>query len=371
MEKKGYLLLADGQLYEGVLRGAQTASTGEAVFLTSVVGYMDTLTDPAYAGQIVVQTFPQIGNYGVVPLADESAKPCLSGYVCRDLCDTPSNFRCQGTLNDYLAANGVPCLTGVDTRAITRRLRDKGVMNAAILTEKPENIAEAAAKLAASAPKADLSATSVSETVAAEKPGKYNVALWDLGAKADTLQQLESRGCSVTIVPANIMAAQILAMDPDGVVISGGAGNPADYEAIAAEIRDVCSKRIPVFGIGLGHQLLAMSQGAETVKLPYGHRGGNQPIEDVKTGSCYITSQNHGYEVDKETLPANASLRFVNRNDCSCEGIDYMDMPAFSVQFQPAATGGLYQASNVASKIGTHFLFDRFIALMGGNKECR
>ncbi len=366
MEKKGYLLLADGQLYEGVLRGAQKTSAGEAVFLTSVVGYMETLTDPAYAGQIVVQTFPQIGNYGVVPAA---GKPCLSGYVCRDLCDTPSNFRCEGTLNDYLIANGIPCLTDVDTRAITRRLRDRGVMNAAILTEKPENIAEAAAQLAAV--KVNPAATSVAETVPAEQNGKYHVVLWDLGAKADTLQQLESRGCAVTIVPANIKAEQILVLNADGVVISGGAGNPAECEAIAAEIREVCNKRLPLFAIGLGHQLLAMSQGADTKKLPYGHRGGNQPIEDVKTAACYITSQNHGYEVDKETLPANASLRFVNRNDGSCEGIDYMDMPAFSVQFQPAMTGGLSQAGNIASKIGTHFLFDRFIALMGGNKECR
>ncbi len=369
MEKKGYLLLADGQLYEGVLRGAVKDAAGEAVFLTSVVGYMDTLTDPAYAGQIVVQTFPQIGNYGVVPLADENAKPALSGYVCRDLCDTPSNFRCQGTLNDYLTENGIPCLTGVDTRAITRRLRDKGVMAAAILTEKPENIAEAAAKLALV--KADLNAASVQEVVPAAKEGKYHVVLWDLGAKADTLQQLESRGCAVTVVPAGTKADQVLALDPDGVVISGGAGNPADYESVANEIREVAAKRLPIFGIGLGHQLLAMSQGAVTVKLPYGHRGGNQPIEDVKTGSCYITSQNHGYEVDKDSLSADASVRFVNRNDGSCEGIDYMDMPAFSVQFQPAMTGGLSQASNVASKIGTHFLFDRFIALMGGNKECR
>lgn len=368
MENKGYLLLADGQLYEGVLRGTVKASCGEAVFLTSVVGYMDTLTDPNYAGQIVVQTFPQIGVYGVVPVA-EDAKPSLAGYVCRDLCDTPSNFRCQGSLNDYLEANGIPCLTGVDTRAITRRLRDKGAMPAAILTEKPEDIAAAAAALVLG--KADLAATSVKDTVAAEKEGKYNVVLWDLGAKADTVAQLESRGCAVTVVPAGIKADQVLALDADGIVISAGAGNPADYEAIANEIREVANKRIPMFGIGLGHQLLAISQGADTKKLLTGHRGGNQPIEDLKTGLCYITSQNHGYEVDKESLPANASLRFVNRNDGSCEGIDYMDMPAFSVQFQPAMTGGLYQASNVASKIGTHFLFDRFIALMGGNKECR
>ena len=362
MEKKGYLLLADGQLYEGVLRGAAVDAQGEAVFLTSVVGYMATLTDPAYAGQIVVQTFPQIGNYGVIPLADEAAKPALAGYVCRDLCDTPSNFRCQGTLNDYLVQHGIPCLTGVDTRAITRRLRDKGVMNAAILQEKPENVAEAAAKLAQAKPAPDLAAASVQEVVPAQKEAAYHVVLWDLGAKADTASQLESRGCSVTVVPAEHKAEQVLSIECDGVVISGGPGNPADYEAIADEIREVCQKHLPVMGIGLGHQLLAMSQGAATAKLPYGHRGGNQPVEDVKTGNCYVTGQNHGYEVDKATLPANASLRFVNRNDGSCEGIDYMDMPAFSVQFQPALNGG---------PLDTRFLFDRFIALMGGNKECR
>lgn len=375
MENKGYLLLADGQLYEGVLRGAVKSADGEAVFLTNVVGYMDTLTDPAYAGQIVVQTFPQIGNYGVVPLADVSAKPALRGYVCRELCDTPSNFRCQGTVNAYLEENGIPCLTGVDTRAITRHLRENGVMNAAILTEKPADVEEAAAVLRTLSFKANLNAASVRDVIPAAKEGKYSVVLWDLGAMGDTLTQLESRGCAVTIVPAGIKAEQIMSLAPDGVVISNGPGDPEDAERIANEIRELCNRRMPMFAIGLGHQLLAISQGAATVKLPCGHRGANQPIEDVKTGSCYITSQNHGYAVDRDALPTDASLRFVNRNDNSCEGIDYMNMPAFSVQFQPALTGGFSQTGgqvgNAAAKVGTHFLFDRFIALMGGNKECR
>jgi len=367
MEKKGYLLLADGQLYEGVLHGAVKASEGEAVFLTSVVGYMDTLTDPAYAGQIVVQTFPQIGNYGVVPEADLSVKPSLAGYVCRELCDKPSNFRCEGTLEEYLLKHGIPCLTDVDTRAITRRLRDKGVMNAAILTEKPADVAAAAAELAAKVIPAQTEA-GVEDIIPAEKPGKYNVVLWDMGAKADTVAQLEKRGCAVTLVPAEATAEAVAALNPDGVVITNGAGTPADSEEVAEEIaRLLENKHLPVMGIGLGHQLIAMSQGAETRKLPYGHRGGNQPIEDVKTGTCAITSQNHGYEVDKDSLPGNASLRYINRNDGSCEGIDYLDMPVFSVQFQPALTGGL----NNGAKIGTHTLFDRFTALMGGNKECR
>lgn len=367
MEKKGYLLLADGQLYEGVLRGAAKASTGEAVFLTSVVGYMDTLTDPAYAGQIVVQTFPQIGNYGVVPEADLAVAPSLAGYVCRELCDKPSNFRCEGTLEDYLVQHEIPCLTDVDTRAITRRLRDKGVMNAAILTEKPADVAAAAAELAAQVIPAETEA-GVEDIVPAQKPGKYSVAVWDMGAKADTVAQLEKRGCAVTLVPANVTAEAIAALNPDGVVITNGAGNPEDSADVAEEIaRLLENKHLPVMGIGLGHQLIALSQGAQTRKLPYGHRGGNQPIEDVKTGACGITSQNHGYEVDIETLPENASLRYINRNDGSCEGVDYLDMPVFSVQFQPAMTGGIHNGA----KIGTHTLFDRFTALMGGNKECR
>ncbi len=360
MENKGYLLLADGTLYEGVLRGATKAANGEAVFLTSVVGYMETLTDPAYAGQIIVQTFPQMGNYGVVPVAENAKKPALSGYVCREICDAPSNFRCQGTLNDYLAENDIPCLTQVDTRAITRHLRDHGVMKAAILTEKPADIAAAAAQLADKPIVPELD--SVDDVIPAEKEGVHHVVLWDLGAAADTKAQLTARGCSVTTVPAGVKADAVIALNADGVVITNGAGNPEDYEDVANEIREVCKQHLPMMGIGLGHQLMAIGQGAGTVKLHAGHRGGNQPVEDVKTGVCYTTAQNHGYAVDVDALPGNASLRFINRNDGSCEGIDYMDMPAFSVQFQPAISGG---------PLDTRFLFDRLTALIGGNKECR
>lgn len=359
MEKKGYLLLEDGTLYTGVLRGAQKDAAAELVFLTSVVGYMDTLTDPAYEGQIVVQTFPAIGNYGVVPL-DTPAKPKLAGYVVRELCDAPSNFRCQGKLDDYLRDNGITCLTGVDTRAISRRLRDNGVMKAAILCEKPENIDAAVASLKANAVKADPKGCE--EVIPAAKEGKYTVALWDFGAKAGIQSELEARGCAVTCVPADATADMIAELNPDGVVISNGAGDPAECVNAVNELRELCHKRIPMMGIGLGHQLLALSQNGGTVKLPYGHRGGNQPIRDLRTGMNYITSQNHGYAVDNDNLPDNAALRFINCNDGSCEGLDYSDMPAFSVQFMPQINGG---------PLDTRFLFERFIALMGGNKECR
>lgn len=359
MEKKGYLLLEDGTLYEGVLRGAQKDAAAEMVFLTSVVGYMDTLTDPSYEGQIVVQTFPAIGNYGVIPL-DNPAEPKLSGYVVRELCDEPSNFRCQGNLDDYLQEKGVTCLTQVDTRAIARRLRDSGVMKGAILCEKPEDITSAVESLKANAAK--VSAKGCADVVPAEKEGKYSVVLWDFGAKGAVQAELEARGCAVTCVPADATAEQIAEMDPDGVVLSNGAGDPAECASAVNELRELCHKRIPTLGVGLGHQLLALSQNGGTVKLKYGHRGGNQPIKDLRTGLNYITNQNHGYAVDCDNLPENAALRFINCNDGSCEGVDYSDMPAFSVQFEPQKNGG---------PLDTRFLFDRFIALMGGNKECR
>lgn len=362
MEKKGYLLLEDGSMFEGCLRGAQKEAMAELVFNTSVVGYMETLTDTSYAGQIVVQTFPCIGNYGVIPRDADCPKPVLSGYVVRELCEEPCNFRSTGKLDDYLAEQGITCLTGVDTRALTRKLRDKGIMNAAILAEKPEDKEEIVAKLKTMGFHPSVMESSCKEVQPARTKGMHNVVLWDFGAKASCQVELEKRGCAVTCVPACTSAVEIMALKPDGVLLSNGAGDPNDNEDIIREIAFLCKESLPVMGIGLGHQLLALSQGGKTIKLQYGHRGGNQPVKDVVTGLSYISSQNHGFAVDHEALPENAVLRFVNRNDGTCEGVDYADMPAFSVQFQPEPCGG---------PMDTRFLFDRFIALMGGNKECR
>lgn len=362
MSRKGYLLLADGQLFEGEMRGAEKNVMAELVFTTAMVGYLETLTDPSYEGEIVIQTFPTIGNYGVIPEDFESSKPWLSGYIAREICDAPSNFRCSGKLDDFLKEHDIPCLTGVDTRALTRKIRSAGVMNAAILTEKPADIPAMVKKLQQLPFHPSVQDVSCKETMEDGVNGTYHVVLWDFGAKANIRRELEKRGCHVTTVHADTTCEEILALKPDGIMLSNGPGDPADNVGIIEQLRELCTHRIPTFGICLGHQLLALSQGATTSKLKYGHRGANQPAKDVKTGLSYMTSQNHGYAVDSATLPANASLRFVNGNDGTCEGVDYTDMPAFSVQFHPEAAGG---------PLDTRFLFDRFIALMGGNKVCR
>ncbi|MDO5144955.1 MAG: carbamoyl phosphate synthase small subunit [bacterium] len=362
MSKKGYLLLASGQLYEGTMVGAERDVMAELVFTTAMTGYLETITDPSYMGQIVIQTFPTIGNYGVIPPDFESKKPGLSGYIVREICHDPSNFRSKGALADYLKSQDVPVLTGIDTRALTRRIRSAGVMNAAILTQKPADLDAALSKLRSLPFHPSVAGVTCQEAVTSPGTGRYHVALWDFGHKENIQRELEKRGCTVTVIPADYSAEQILSLRPDGVMLSNGPGDPADNTGIIDQLRILCRSRIPIFGICLGHQLLALSQGAQTVKLKYGHRGANQPAKDVKTGVCYMTSQNHGFAVDIATLPANAQLRFENVNDGTCEGIDYLDMPAFTVQFHPEAAGG---------PLDTRFLFDRFIALMGGNKECR
>lgn len=349
---KRYLTLEDGTTFVGEGFGAAADAVGELVFTTGMCGYIETLTDPSYAGQIVVQTFPMIGNYGIIQ-SDFEGKCAVRGYVVHEWCDTPSNFRAAGDLDAYLRSVGVPGIAGIDTRALTRILRECGTMNATITDAVP---ADLAAVRAYAVTDAVAAVTCAAATVyPAEGETRYRVALLDFGAKRNIIRSLTARGCTVTVYPASTPAADILAAAPDGVMLSNGPGDPAENTAIIAEIGKLLG-RVPVFGICLGHQLMALAVGGSTVKLKYGHRGVNQPARDLVGGRTYITSQNHGYAVVGDSLPCG-EVRFVNANDGTCEGIDYPALRAFSVQFHPEACAGPHD---------TAFLFDRFCNLMKG-----
>ena len=350
--KKGYLVLEDGQVFEGIRFGAETDSVGELVFTTSVVGYIETLTDPSYAGQIVMQTYPLIGNVGIIH-ADANGPSYVKGYIAREFCDTPSNFRSDGTLESFLIEQGVPALYGVDTRQLTRIIRDNGVMNAIICSEVPADL-EVVKTYAITGKVAEVTCKEA-EVLPAIGEEKFKVTLLDCGVKRGIIAGLQQRGCAVTVVPASTTAEEILAAKPDGVVISNGPGNPAENTAIIAEIKKLLGK-VPVFGIGLGHQMVALAQGGEVYKLKYGHRGANQPARDLKGVRTYITSHNNGYAVRGERVE-DGEVRFVNVNDGTCEGIDYPALKAFTVQFYPDV--------NPMPK-DTAFLFDRFADLMKG-----
>ena len=352
--KKGYLILQDGQVFEGVRFGAETDTVGELVFTTGMCGYVETLTDPSYAGQIVMQTYPLIGNYGIIREDFEGAC-CVKGYVVREYCDTPSNFRTDCDLDTYLKEQGVPGLCGVDTRELTRIIREHGVMNAAICDEIPADLT----------PIKTYAITGVVEAVSCKEPDRYpaegeecfRVSLLDYGAKRNIVRELQKRGCTVTVLPASTSAEDILAADPDGVMLSNGPGDPAENVYQIEQIRKLLGK-VPMFGICLGHQLTALAAGGSTYKLKYGHRGVNQPVRDLNGVRTYITSQNHGYAVDGDTVKLG-KVRFVNANDGTCEGIDYPELKAFTVQFHPEACTGPKDTS---------FLFDRFVELMKGGR---
>ena len=355
--RKAYLVLADGSVYEGTGFGAEAGSIGELVFTTGMVGYIETLTDPSYAGQIVMQTFPLIGNYGMIE-QDFEGECAVRGYVVREWCDAPSNFRSQYTLDSFLRERGVPGICGLDTRALTRRIRESGVMNAMICDRVPDDLS----------PIRDYRVTGVvKEVTCGEKsvhPAlgemKKRVALIDYGAKRNIVRELQKRGCEVTVYPASTPAEEILASGCDGVMLSNGPGDPGENTFCIAQIAKLLG-RLPLFGICLGHQLTALAAGGRTEKMKYGHRGANQPVKELGGTRTYITSQNHGYAVVSDSIQKGV-LRFVNANDMSCEGIDYPEFNAFTVQFHPEACSGPRDTS---------FLFDRFISMMGGECACR
>lgn len=361
MEYKRYLVLENGQIMGGIGFGAEGDIIGEIVFSTGMTGYLETLTDPSYHGQIVVQTFPLIGNYGVIPQDFESAACQVKAYIVREWCQNPSNYRCEGTLDTFFQEQGIVGLSGVDTRELTKIIRERGVMNGAIVSSL-EHLPQILERIRSYRIEQAVEAVSCKEvSVHRVESERYRVVLWDFGAKANMERELLKRGCTVIRVPSSATARQILSHRPDGVMLSNGPGNPADNPSIIQELKQLYPSGIPLFGVCLGHQLLALSQGGQTAKLKYGHRGLNQPVSDLIHNRVYITSQNHGYAVLSESLPPHAKVSFINTNDGTCEGVDYLNAPAFTVQFHPEAAAGPHDTS---------FLFDKFITLMKeGNKH--
>lgn len=356
MEEIIYLQLEDGSLFQGKSFGAPLTKdvVAEVVFTTAMTGYVETLTDPSYYGQMVVQTFPLIGNYGVNLSDLESNNIHMSAYITREFCKAPSNFRNQMDLDTFLKRENIPGIYDIDTRELTKIIRQSGVMNG-ILTKNPVDNTRLAAL-------ADWKIKQAVQHVSCQKSyeipsglEKHHVVLWDFGAKENIARKLHSLNCKLTVVPSTASCEEILALAPDGIMLSNGPGNPAENTAVIAELAKLCKHNIPIFGICLGHQLLALANGAETEKLKYGHRGANQPVKDLASGKIYITSQNHGYAVKNDVLPKGGELSFINLNDGTCEGITYTDFPGFSVQFHPEACGGPHD---------TEYLFKQFIHLM-------
>ncbi len=355
---KAFLILEDGTVFEGIHIGAEREVISEIVFNTSMTGYLEVLTDPSYAGQAVVMTYPLIGNYGITPDM-ESEKPWADGYIVRELSRIPSNFRSNGTIQDFLKKYGIPGIMGIDTRALTRILRDKGTMNGMITTNENYNLSTVIPLLKAYRTGNVVDKVTCTEKIVLEGKGK-KVALMDFGAKKNIARSLHQRGCQVTIYPAHTTAEEILAAKPDGIMLSNGPGDPAECTEIIRELKKLYSSDVPIFAICLGHQLMALAMGASTHKLKYGHRGGNHPVKDLETGRVYISSQNHGYVVDTDQMDSNiVKPAFINVNDKTNEGLSYIGKNIFTVQFHPEACPGPQDSA---------YLFDRFIEMMGGKE---
>lgn len=388
---KAYLILEDGTVFEGTSIGADKEVISEIVFNTSMAGYLEVLTDPSYAGQAVCMTYPLIGNYGVCRQDCESRRPWPDGFIVRELSRMPSNFRSDCSIQEYLKEYDVPGIAGIDTRALTKILREKGTMNGMITTNENYDLEEILPKLAAyttgkvvekvtCAEKYEVkgskdlsengpvsgSAVFNKEAYAAGEKEKRpsmvralngagkRVALLDLGAKENIARSLAMRGCDVTVYPAGTKAEEIIADAPDGIMLSNGPGDPKECTGIIQEIRKLYETDIPIFAICLGHQLMALAIGAKTHKMRFGHRGVNHPVKDLDTDRTYITSQNHGYAVVGESVdPSIARVRYVNLNDGSVEGIEHIGRPVFTVQFHPEVCPG---------PMDTSFLFDRFLS---------
>ena len=357
-QMKAFLILEDGTVFTGTSIGSTRDMISEIVFNTSMTGYLEVLTDPSYAGQAVVMTYPLIGNYGITPDM-ESLKAWPDGYIVRELSRMPSNFRCEGTIQDFLKKYDIPGIAGVDTRALTKILREKGTMNGMITTNENYDLDEVISKLKNYKVEGVVSKVTCEEKYVLEGTGK-KVALLDLGAKKNIAKSLNDRGCEVTVYPADTTAEEIIASNPDGIMLSNGPGDPAECTSIIKEIKKLYETDIPIFAICLGHQLMALATGGTTYKLKYGHRGGNHPVKDLQTGRVYISSQNHGYVVDEDKIDPNVAVpAFKNVNDGTNEGLAYVGKNIFTVHFHPEACPGPQDSG---------YLFDRFLEMMGGEK---
>ena len=357
---KAFLILEDGHVFTGTSIGAPGEVISEIVFNTSMTGYLEVLTDPSYAGQAVVMTYPLIGNYGVCREDMESGRAWPDGYIVRELSRISSNFRSGETIRHFLEEQGIPGIAGIDTRFLTRILRESGTMNGMITTDGEFELNEVLQRIRAYRVRGAVERVTCKEPYTLEAGG-CRVALLDLGAKKNIIRSLHKRGCRVTVYPAFTPARELLAGKLDGIMLSNGPGDPKECVSIIEEIRRLYQTDIPIFAICLGHQLMALATGADTYKLKYGHRGGNHPVKELETGRVYISSQNHGYAVDTESLnPETAVPAFVNVNDGTNEGLRYPGKDIFTVQFHPEACPGPQDSG---------YLFDRFIETMEVRKH--
>lgn len=356
---KAILVLEDGRTFTGTSFGADGETFGEMVFNTSMSGYQEILTDPSYAGQIVCMTYPLIGNYGTNEEDVESRRPWAEGFVVREASRIASNFRSTMSLQDYLKSNNIVGIEHIDTRALVRHIRDKGAMRAGISTIDTDAASLLAKVIASPEMENRELATSVTVDERYDYPAadaeRFHIVAYDFGVKTNSLREFAKFGCRVTVVPAETTADQVLALDPDGIFLSNGPGDPASMQNVVGEVRKLTTAGKPMFGICLGHQLIGTAFGGSTYKLKFGHRGGNQPIKDLTTGKIEITSHNHGFAVDADSLPADVEVTHINLNDHTVAGLRHKTLPVFSVQYHPESAPGPHDSE---------YLFERFIDLM-------
>ena len=362
MFKQAHLVLEDGSIHRGEACGAESGGNGEVVFNTSMTGYQEVLTDPSYAGQLVTLTYPLVGNYGINREDFESRRIQVSGLIVREHCDQPSHTGADETLHEFLKSQNIPGISGVDTRAITRRLRNRGVMSGIITTESPESALERLAEATRYDYVDFVRTVTTDQGYSWDEPALehgapgYRILVTDCGLKYNILRLLRQRGCEVTAVPATMPAEEMLAMKPDGILLSPGPGDPQLLDYLVSNVQKLVG-RVPMMGICLGHQILARAMGAQTFKLKFGHRGGNHPVKDLSDGRVYITAQNHGYAVSADSLPAGLEISHINLNDDTIEGLSHRELPVFTIQYHSEGSPGPHD---------NEYLFDRFLKLVQG-----